>query len=293
MRKAKVDKKYTILAFFVLVLLAVVSDGLFIVRQTEYAVVFQFGEPIRVVSNVGLNVKLPFVQNVVLFDKRLQEISMEDKEVIASDQKRLIINAFVKYRIVEPIKYYTSVRDEYGFKNKFSTILDSRLRQVIGEIPLTSLLSTERANIMNKLQDAVSEKAKQFGVEVIDVRITRSDLPKANSNAIYKRMQSDREREAREIRAEGDEIAQKIRASTDKERSYLLAEARKNADTIVGDGEAAASKIYSRAYSKDPHFFEFYRTMQAYKASLNGGNSKIIISPNNDFLKYINKFDNN
>lgn len=274
----------------IVVAIIFLANMLFVVEQTEQAVIFQFGQPVKVVKEPGLNVKMPFIQNVLHFDSRLQEINTEDKEVIAYDQKRLIINAFVKYKIVDPVLYYTTVRDENGFNNKFSTILDSSLRQVIGEVPLNSLLSEKRSDVMEKIQDVVAEKAKDFGVEVIDVRITRSDLPEANSVAIYKRMQTDREREAKEIRAEGDETAQKIRANADKEKTFLIADAKKKAEAIMGEGEAEANKIYAKAYSKDPAFFEFYRTMNAYKKSLNNNNTKIILSPNNEFLKGLNSF---
>ena len=274
----------------IIIVIIFLANMLFVVEQTEQAVIFQFGQPVKVIKEPGLNVKMPFIQNVLHFDSRLQEINTEDKEVIAYDQKRLIINAFVKYKIVDPVLYYTTVRDENGFNNKFSTILDSSLRQVIGEVPLNSLLSEKRSDVMEKIQDVVSAKAKDFGVEVIDVRITRSDLPEANSVAIYKRMQTDREREAKEIRAEGDETAQKIRANADKEKTFLIADAKKKAEAIMGEGEAEANKIYSKAYSKDPTFFEFYRTMNAYKKSLNNNNTKIILSPNNEFLKGLNSF---
>ena len=249
---------FPILALIVVIVFA--FNMLFVVEQTEQAVVFQFGQPVRTIKEPGLNIKMPFIQNVLHFDNRIQEINTEDKEVIAYDQKRLIINAFVKYKIVNPVLYYTTVRDVNGFNNKFSTILDSSLRQVIGEVPLNSLLSEKRSDVMEKIQDVVAEKAEQFGVEIIDVRITRSDLPEANSVAIYKRMQTDREREAKEIRAEGDETAQKIRANADKEKTFLIADAKKKAEAIMGEGEAEANKIYSKAYAKDPSFFEFYRT---------------------------------
>lgn len=279
---------FPILALIVVIVFA--FNMLFVVEQTEQAVVFQFGQPVRTIKEPGLNIKMPFIQNVLHFDNRIQEINTEDKEVIAYDQKRLIINAFVKYKIVNPVLYYTTVRDVNGFNNKFSTILDSSLRQVIGEVPLNSLLSEKRSDVMEKIQDVVAEKAEQFGVEIIDVRITRSDLPEANSVAIYKRMQTDREREAKEIRAEGDETAQKIRANADKEKTFLIADAKKKAEAIMGEGEAEANKIYSKAYAKDPAFFEFYRTMNAYKNSLSNNNTKIILSPNNQFLKGLNNF---
>lgn len=282
------NNKIVILIFGFMVAIVFAFSTFFMVNQTEQAVIFQFGDPVRIVKNPGLNLKIPFVQNVLHFDTRLQEINTEDKEVIAADQKRLIINAFVKYKIIDPVLYYTTVRDENGFKNKFSTILDSSLRQVIGEIPLNNLLSEKRSDVMEKIQDVVDAKAKQFGVEIVDVRITRSDLPEANSAAIYKRMQTDREREAKEIRAEGDENAKKIRANTDKERIFLLSEARKKAEILMGEGDAAANKIYAKSYSKDPEFFDFYRSMGAYRNSLNGKNTKMIISHDNDFFKNMN-----
>ncbi len=284
------NKKLIVLGSIGLFILILIFNIFFIVNQTEQAVVFQFGNPQRVVVNPGLNAKIPFIQDVLYFDTRLQEINTADKEVIASDQKRLIISAFVKYKIVSPILYYTTVRDEYGFTNKFSTILDSSLRQVIGEVPLNSLLSGKRGDVMEKIQTVADSKAKEFGVEIIDVRITKSDLPQANSDAIYKRMQTDREREAKEIRAEGDEIAQKIKANADKEKIFLISEAKKQAEILMGEGDAIANKIYSKSYSKDPDFFEFYRSMQAYKNSLNNQNTKMIISPDNEFFKEMNNY---
>lgn len=277
-----------LLVLFIAIVFA--NSTFFVVEQVEQAIVFQFGEPVIVIKYPGLKVKVPFIQDVQYFDTRLQEINTEDKEVIASDQKRLIINAFVKYKIVNPLLYYTTVRDENGFKNRFSTILDSSLRQVIGEVPLNSLLSDKRGDVMEKIQDVVDSKASQFGVEIVDVRITRSDLPQANSNAIYKRMQTDREREAREIRAEGDEMAQKIRANTDKERVFLISEAKRKSEIIMGEGDAEANKIYARSYSKDPDFYDFYRSMQAYRNSLNNKNTKMIISPDSEFFRNMNTY---
>lgn len=284
------SNKIFFLIFSAVVAIIFAFNMFFVVEHVEQAVVFQFGKPKRVIKEAGLNVKIPILENVVYFDNRLQEINTEDKEVIASDQKRLIINAFVKYKIVDPVLYYTTVRDEYGFKNKFSTILDSSLRQVIGEEPLNSLLSEKRSAVMEKIQEVVDSKAEQFGVEIVDVRITRSDLPQTNSNAIYKRMQTDREREAKEIRAEGEEMAKKIIANTDKEKTFLLAEAKKKAEILMGEGEALANKIYSKSYSKDPEFYEFYRSMQAYKNSMTNGNTKLILSPDNEFFKNMNNY---
>lgn len=282
----RIQLNINIVIFVIIICLVIILNTFFVINQTEQAVIFQFGNPIAVINTAGLKAKLPFIHNFKKFDVRLQELNTEDKEVIASDQKRVIINAFVKYKITDPTLYYTTVKDEYNFNNKFSTILDSSLRQVIGEVPLNNLLSSKRIDIMNKIQEVVDLKAKQFGVNIIDVRITRSDLPQANNEAIFKRMQTDREREAREIRAEGDEIAQKIRANVDKEKTVLLADANKKANIIMGEGDEQANKIYSLAYKKSPEFFEFYRSMQAYKKALKDADkTNLILSPDNEFFK--------
>lgn len=285
-QKPKMKKRYSLIVVF-FIFLIISLGSIFIVRETEQAVVFQFGNPVREIKNTGLNFKIPFLQEVVYFDNRIQKINTEEKEVIASDQKRIIITAFTNYKIVDPLLYYTTVHDDRGFKNKFGTIFDSSMRQVIGEVSLNTLLSDKRYEIMQKIQEVMDSKAHQFGIQIIDVRITKSDLPKANSNAIYQRMQSDREREAKEIRAEGDEAAQKIIATADKEKTLLLSEAKKQAEIIKGEGDAAANKIYAKAYSQDYEFFEFYRSMQAYKKSLKNENTKIITTQDNGFLKNI------
>jgi len=280
-------KSYIISLFILLITL---FNTIFIVGQTKQAIIFQFGQPMRVITKIGLNLKVPFIQNVITIDNRLQSINTEDKEVIASDQKRLIISAFAKYRIVDPLAYYTSVGNKNNFESKFSTIFDSSLRQVIGGVPFNNLLSEKRKDIMNTIKNVLSLKAKEFGINIIDVRITRSDLPKANSEAIYSRMQTERQREAKEIRSEGDEMSKKIIAGADKDKAFLLADANKQAQITMGEGDAEANKIYAQAYSKDPDFFKFYRSMQAYKNSLtNADKTKIILSPENEFLKELTK----
>jgi len=259
---------------------------MFTVDQRQQVLILQFGEPIRNINKPGIKFKIPLLQNAVFFDKRIIDLGISEQEVIASDQKRLIINAFAKYQITDPLKFYTTVGTTQGFANKISGILDSNLRQVIGEVTLSELLTENRSNIMAKIKDVVSTASEIFGVKIVDVRIMRADLPKENSDAIYARMQTEREKEAREIRANGAEEADKIRAAADKERTIILAEAKKNADITRGNGEAESNKIYANSYGRDPEFADFYRSMNAYKEALNSEKTKMVISPDGEFFKY-------
>lgn len=269
--------------------LFLMSNTIFTVDQTQQVLVLQFGEPKRIIDNPGIKFKVPFLQNTVFFDKRMIDLSIAEQEVIASDQKRLIINAFTKYKITDPLKFYTTVRNFYGLENKLSAILDSSLRQVIGEVTLNELLTNNRSDIMSNIRDIVSKESEIFGVKIIDVRIMRADLPKENSDAIFARMQTEREKEAREIRANGAEEAQKIRAEADKQKTIILAEAKKKSNLTRGNGEGQSNKIYADAYGKDPEFADFYRSMSAYKTSIKSENTKMIVSPEGEFFKY---FDN-
>jgi membrane protease subunit HflC len=259
---------------------------MFTVDQRQQFLILQFGEPIRTINKPGIKFKIPLLQNAVFFDKRIIDLGISEQEVIASDQKRLIINAFTKYQITDPLKFYTTVGTTQGFANKISGILDSSLRQVIGEVTLSELLTENRSNIMAKIKDVVSTASEIFGVKIVDVRIMRADLPKENSDAIYARMQTEREKEAREIRANGAEEADKIRAAADKERTIILAEAKKNSDITRGNGEAESNKIYANSYGRDPEFADFYRSMSAYKEALNSEKTKMVISPDGEFFKY-------
>jgi membrane protease subunit HflC len=290
-KKGKVMHKKIVLGIFALVIAIIGFSSVFVVDQREQALVLQFGKPVAVVSDAGLYVKTPFIQNVLRFDKRLLDLTASDKEVIASDQKRLIINAFAKYRIVDPLKYYTTVRNEYGMKSKLNTILDSSLRQVIGEIPLNTLLSEKRTEIMTQILGVVNERVAEFGIVIADVRIMRTDLPEENSNAIYKRMQTEREREAKEIRAEGEEESQKIKAGADREKVVLLADAKKTAEILKGEGDSISLKVSARAYNRNPEFYAFYRSMEVYKNSLSK-DTKMVLSPNSELLKYMTRGTN-
>jgi membrane protease subunit HflC len=275
--------KYIIAATLFLV---VISNSAFIIEQRQQALVLQFGQVVKIIDNPGLKLKIPFIQNIVLFDKRVLDLGIAEQEVIASDQKRLIINAFTKYRIVDPLKFYTTVRTKVGLESKLSGILDSSSRKIIGEVSLIKLLSEERSKIMAQIKEAVGKETKIFGIEIIDVRIMRGDLPKENSDAIFTRMQTEREKEAREIRATGAEESDKIKAEANKQKTVLLAEAKKQANIFRGTGDAQAAKIFSKAFSRDPEFYSFYRTMQAYNNSLKSNNTTLVISPDSEFFKY-------
>ncbi|MFZ9180362.1 MAG: protease modulator HflC [Rickettsiales bacterium] len=282
-------KRYLI----ILTVLAIILQGsLFTVDQRQQVLILQFGEPIRVINTPGIKFKLPFIQNNIFFEKRIIDLSLPEQEVIASDQKRLIINAYTKFQITDPLKFYTTVGSSFGLSNKLSGILDSSLRQVIGEVNLNELLTENRGDIMKKIKEAVGNSSKIFGINIIDVRIMRADLPKENSDAIYARMQTEREKEAREIRAKGAEEADKIRAEANKQRTIIIAEAKKNADIVRGNGESQANKIYASSLGKDPEFADFYRSMSAYKVALGNNNTKMIISQDNNFFKYFNNSKN-
>ena len=276
-------KKILIIASVILILFA---NSMFTIDQRQQVLILQFGEAIRVINTPGIKFKLPFLQNAIYFDKRIIDLGIADQEVIASDQKRLIINAFAKYQIIDPLKFYTTVGSLQGLSSKLSGILDSSLRQVIGEGTLSELLTENRGVVMTKIKEAVSRESEIFGINIVDVRIMRADLPKENSDAIFARMQTAREKEAREIRAKGAEEASKIRAEADKQKTIILAEANKESDLARGNGEAEATKIYANSYGRDPEFADFYRSMNAYKEAFKSDKTKMIISPSGEFFKY-------
>jgi membrane protease subunit HflC len=277
----------------ILIGLAVASviffGSIFTIDQRQQVLILQFGEPIRTIDTPGIKFKIPLIQDAVFFDKRIIDLTLSEQEVIASDQKRLIINAFAKYQIIDPLKFYTTVRTYQGLSSKLSGILDSSLRQIIGEVTLSELLTENRSDIMHQIKDALSQYSEIFGIKIIDVRIMRADLPKENSDAIYARMQTEREKEAREIRANGAEEAQKIKAEADKQKVIILAEAKKEADLTRGNGEAEAAKIYAASFGRDPEFADFYRSMSAYKNALQSEKTKMVISPDSEFFKYFGK----
>ena len=275
----------------VLLPLAVVAGfaiylSLFVVKEINQAIVLQFGDPKKVIVQPGLQFKIPFIQNVVFLDRRILNLDAPPEEVIASDQKRLIVDAYARFKIVDPLKFYISVGDERVARSRLSTIINSRIRSVLGKQSLATLLSEDRTKQMTIIQEGVNTEAKNFGIEIIDVRIKRADLPQANSEAIYKRMQTEREREAKEFRAKGAEMAVTITSTADKEVTVLLANAKKQSEIMKGEGDGQRNKIFATAFGKDPEFFAFYRAMQAYETALIGGDTSLILSPDSDFFKF-------
>jgi len=264
----------------------VVYLSLFTVKEINQAIVLQFGDPKKVIAEPGLQVKIPFIQNVVFIDRRILSLDPAPEEVIASDQKRLIVDAYARFRIVDPLKFYISVGDERVARSRLATIINSRLRSVLGTQSLATLLSEDRAKQMAIIQEGVNNEAKKFGITIIDVRIKRADLPQANSEAIYKRMQTEREREAKQFRARGAEMAVTITSTADKEVTVLLANAKKQSEIMKGEGDGQRNKIFANAFGKDPEFFSFYRAMQAYETALIGGDTSLILSPDSDFFKF-------
>ena len=264
----------------------VVYLSFFVVKVINKAIVLQFGDTKRVIATPGLQIKIPFIQNVVFLDRRILSLDPAPEEVIASDQKRLIVDAYARFRIVDPLKFYISVGDERVARSRLATIINSRLRSVLGTQSLATLLSEDRTKQMDIIQESVNDEAEKFGIKIIDVRIKRADLPQANSEAIYKRMQTEREREAKEFRAKGAEMAVTITSTADKEVTVLIANAKKQSEIMKGEGDGQRNKIFAQAFGKDPEFFAFYRAMQAYEKALIGGDTSLILSPDSDFFKF-------
>ena len=266
-----------------------IFQSLFVVQEINQAIVLQFGNPKKIISEPGIKVKLPFIQNVVYIDKRILNLDSPPEEIIASDQKRLIVDAFARFKIIDPLKFYISVGNENVARSRLATIINSRIRGVLGTQELSTLLSTDRTKQMLVIRNDVNVEAKNFGIEIIDVRIKRADLPQANSEAIFKRMQTERQREAKEFRAEGAEIASKITSTADKDVAVILANANKQSQILRGEGDGQRNKIFAEAFNRDPEFFSFYRAMQAYEKALIGGDTSLILSPDGEFFKFFGK----
>ena len=276
----------------IIVLGVVLFQSAFIVQEINQAIVLQFGNPKRIITDAGLKFKLPFIQNVVYLDKRVLNLDNPPEEVIAADQKRLIVDAFARFQIIDPLKFYITVGNEMVARSRLSTIINSGIRGVLGTQELATLLSKDRAKQMSIIQNDVNEEAKSFGIKIVDVRIKRADLPQANSDAIFKRMQTERQREAKEFRAEGAEIAAKITSTADKDVTVLLANANKQSQILKGEGDGQRNKIFADAFGKDPEFFSFYRAMQAYETALIGGETSLVLSPDSEFFKFFGKTGN-
>lgn len=267
----------------------VILSAAYIVYQSEQAIVLQFGEPIRVVREPGLKFKVPFVQNVVFYDARLLNLDPPAQEVVLNDKKRLDVDSFTRYKIIDPLKFYQTVRTENQARSKLAEIVNSSLRKVLGRITLTELLSEKRTQIMSDISNTVKKDAEAIGVSVADVRIRRADLPREVMQAINDRMKTERQRDAKEFRAKGQQQAQNIRAKADKEATIIIAEAEKNAQITRGEGDQEAVRLWNKTVGQDVEFYEFYRSLDAYRKSLSDNATSLVLSPDSDFFKFFNK----
>ena len=281
--------KTAIFSVLSIILLFIAVSCFFTMNERQQGLVLQFGEPKRVIKESGLHFKVPLIQNVVRYDRRILEYNLPVEEVIAVDKKRMLVDSFARFQITDPLEFYKTVGNEVNVRNRLNSNVISSLRRVVGRVTLDELLSAERSNIMDRIKIEVNDEAKRFGIEVVDVRIRRADLPEANSQAIFERMISERVREAKEFRAKGAEEAQRIRAEADKEKTVILAEATRKSEILKGEGESSSIDIYSEAFERDPEFYSFYRSMQAYDKVLGEDGTTMILSPDSEFLQYLNE----
>lgn len=281
--------KKNIIIVFVVAVMFLLLNSFYILDQRQHALVLQFGEAISQHNTPGLKFKIPFIQNQIFFEKRIENLYAATSEVIAADQKTMRVDAFAKYKIIDPLKFFKTAQTEDKFKARLSTILDSSLRQVLGGAPFKDLLSGKRAVLMRNIGSIVNEEAQSFGVEVVDVRILRAELPENSRDAVYNRMKTEREKEAREIRAKGAEEAAIIIANAEKNKVVLLAQAAEKAKITMGEGDAEAIRIYAKSAGQDPEFFEFYRSLIAYKNGFNKDNTTMVLSTDNAFMKNFSK----
>ncbi|MBT5255872.1 MAG: protease modulator HflC [Alphaproteobacteria bacterium] len=269
-----------------------IFSSFFTVNQTQQALVLQFGEPKRIIQDPGLAFKLPFIQDAVFYESRVLSLIPQDaEEVILADQKRIQIDAYARYRIEDPLLFFQTVRNELGARARLESIIDSSVRRVLGSETLASILTGERENINGSIRDEVNASVDSLGIEIIDVRLRRADYPESTSQNIFNRMKSEREREAKEFRATGDEEAQKIRADAEKTRTVIVAEAKREAQEVRGQGDSNAIRIYADSFGQDPEFFSFYRSMEAYRKSIGESGTSMVLSPNSSFFRYFKDKD--
>jgi len=269
----------------ILVLIGVYS-ALFTVYQTRQALVVRLGDPVKVVTEPGLAWKVPFIDSVIYLDKRILDLENPPQEIIASDQKRLVVDAFARYRIKNPLRFYQSVGSIQAANLQLTTLLNAALRRVLGEVTFIQVVRDEREALMGRIRDQLDKEADGYGIQVVDVRIRRADLPEQNSQAVYQRMQTERQREAAEFRAQGGQKAQEIRSNADREATVIVAEANSKAEQTRGEGDAERNRLFAEAYGKDPDFFAFYRSMAAYEHGLKGSDTRFLLKPDSDFFRY-------
>lgn len=277
-----------VLVVLIVAVLIVAYSSLFTVYQTQQVLVVRLGKVVRVVSEPGLDVKVPFVDTVISIDKRILDLEAPAQEVIASDQKRLVVDAFARYRIRNPLRFYQTLGSKQAADSQLEILLNSALRRVLGESSFIEVVRDKRASLMSRIQQLLDQEARSYGIQVVDVRIRRADLPDQNSQAVYRRMQTERQREAAEYRAQGQQRAQEIRSQADRQVTVLIADAKSKAEQIRGEGDAKRNEIYAAAYSKDPKFFDFYRSMLAYQNGLKYNDTRYILRPDTSFFRYFN-----
>ena len=276
------------LGLVVVIIVAIVAySGLFIVDQTHQALVLRFGNPVRVATEPGIYAKVPFIDNVVMLDKRLLDLDSPPIEVIARDRKRLVMDAFGRYKIIDPLLFYQAAGSIPVAESRLAVILNSAIRGAAGQMDFSNIVREGRAPLMSQITDQVNREGRRLGVDVVDVRIRRADLPPENSQAVYQRMQTERQREATDIRAQGEQAAKTIRAQADRQATVIVAEANQQADEIKGDGDAERNRVFTAAFEQDPDFFSFYRSMQAYQDGMKPGTTRMVISPTSPFFRYL------
>jgi membrane protease subunit HflC len=273
-----------LILLFIIIIIA--YSSMFTVQQTEQALVVRFGKPVAVITEPGLNFKVPFTDSVITIDKRILDLENPSQEVIASDQKRLVVDAFARYRIKDALRFYQSVGSIQAANIQLTTLLNASLRRVLGEVTFITVVRDAREGLMAKIRDQLDKEADGYGIQVVDVRIRRADLPDANSQAVYQRMQTERQREAAEFRAQGGQKAQEIRSKADREATVIVAEANSTAEQTRGAGDAERNRLFAEAYSKDPDFFSFYRSMTAYETGLRNNDTRFLLRPDSDFFRY-------
>jgi membrane protease subunit HflC len=277
-----------VIAVLAVAALIVGYGALFTVYQTQQTLVVRLGKVVRVVGEPGLHVKVPFIDSVLHIDKRILDLEAPAQEVIASDQKRLVVDAFARYRIKDPLRFYQTLGSKVAADSQLNILLISALRRVLGEVTFIQVVRDERAELMARIRDLIDTEATGYGIQVVDARIRRADLPEQNSQAVYQRMQTARQREAAEYRAQGQQQAQEIRSKADREVTVLVAEATSKSEQIRGEGDATRSQIFADAFNKDTDFFGFYRSMQAYEASMKSGDTRLLLKPDTNFCRYFN-----
>jgi membrane protease subunit HflC len=277
-----------VLAVLAFAALIVAYSSLFTVYQTQQALVVRLGQVVHVVEDPGLHVKLPFIDSVIGIDKRILDLEAPAQEIIASDQKRLVVDAFARYRIHDPLRFYQSLGSKTAADLQLASLLNSALRRVLGEATFIQVVRDQRAELMARIRELINHEAESYGIQVVDARIRRADLPEQNSQAVYKRMQTARQREAAEYRAQGAQRAQEIRSRADREVTVLVAEATSKSEQIRGEGDATRNEIFAKAFGQDPNFFSFYRTMQAYEVGLKKGDTRMLLKPDTSFFRYFN-----